>query len=88
VVKFKSDAVSVEHGEVRLVTSKGMPAHAGIVTVAPSSSAWTEFQLTDVGRTVQIVALKGDLQISDGSQTTTLPQGQQTAQKDSDDTQK
>jgi hypothetical protein len=34
------------------------------------------------------VALKGDLQISDGTQTTTLPQGQQATQKDSDNPKK
>ena len=83
LVKFEGGAVSVEHGSVKLATSKSMLARAGIVTAAPVSSAWTEFELTDVDGTVQIVALKGDLQISDGSQTTTLSQGQQTTQKDS-----
>ena len=36
---------------------------------------------------VQIVALKGDLQISNGSGTTTLSEGQQSTQQDSDKTQ-
>jgi hypothetical protein len=58
-----------------------MFARAGIVTAIPVSSAPTEFELTDVNGAVQIVALKGDLQISDGSQTMTLRQGQQATQK-------
>lgn len=82
LVKFDGGAVSVDHGGVKLVTSKGMFARAGAVTVAPASSAWTQFEMTDVGGTVQIVALKGDLQISNGSRTTTLSQGQQATQKD------
>jgi len=86
-VKFEGGAVQVEHGSVTLVTSKGMFARAGTVTAAPASSAWTQFELTDVNGTVQIVALKGDLQISDGSRTTTLSQGQQATQKDSNETQ-
>jgi hypothetical protein len=85
VVKFAGDAVQVERGGVKLVTSKGMFASAGIITATPASNAWTEFQLTHVDGAVQILALKGDLQISDGTQTTTLPQGQQATQKDSDD---
>jgi len=87
LVNFEGGAVGVQHGGVKLVTSKGMSARAGIVTATPASSVWTEFELTDVNGTVQIVALKGDLQISDGSQTTTLSQGQQATQEVSDETQ-
>jgi hypothetical protein len=87
LVKFEGAAVSVEHGSVQMMTSKGMFARAGIITATPASSAWTEFELNHADGAVRIVALKGDLQISDGSQTTTLPQGQQTTQKDSTYTQ-
>jgi hypothetical protein len=86
-VKFGEGQVSVEHGGVQMLTSKGMFARAGIITATPASSSWTEFELTHGNGTVQITALKGDLQISDGSQTTTLPQGQQTTQKDSEQSQ-
>ncbi|HEY4904617.1 MAG TPA: hypothetical protein VIH89_14180 [Candidatus Sulfotelmatobacter sp.] len=86
-VKFGGREVSVEHGGVQMLTSKGMFARAGIITATPASSGWTEFELTHGNGTVQITALKGDLQISDGSQTTTLPQGQQTTQKDSEQSQ-
>ncbi len=87
LVKFEGSAVSVEHGAVKLATSKSMFARAGIVTATPASSAWTEFELTDVDGRVQILALKGDLQISNGSETTTLSEGQQATQQDSDKTQ-
>ncbi|MFZ1133184.1 MAG: hypothetical protein WCA97_09095 [Terriglobales bacterium] len=83
LVKFEGDAVSVEHGTVKLATSKSMFAHAGMVTAAPASAAWTEFEFTEANGTVQIVALKGDLKISNGSQSTILSQGQQATQKDS-----
>jgi hypothetical protein len=85
VAKFEGGAVSVEHGSVQVLTSKGMFARAGVVTATPASSVWTEFELTHANGAVQILALKGDLQVSNGSQTTTLPQGQQTTQKDSPD---
>ena len=87
LVKFEDGAVSVEHGGVKLATSKSTVARAGIVTATPASSARTEFELTDVDGTVQIVALKGDLQISNGSVTTILSEGQQATQQDSDKTQ-
>lgn len=86
LVKFDGGAVAVEQGSVQMFTSKGMLAHAGMITATPASSAWTEFELTHVNGMVTIVALKGDVLVSDGSQTTNLPQGQQATQKDSDET--
>jgi hypothetical protein len=86
LVKFDGEAVGVEQGSVQMFTSKGMSAHAGIISATPASRAWTEFALTHANGMVTIMALKGDLQVSDGSQTTTVPQGQQATQKDSDET--
>ena len=83
LVKFEGDAVSVEHGAVSVATSKGMVTRAGEVTVSPATSAWTEFEVTDVDGTVQIMARKGDVSISDDSGTSTLPQGEETTRDDS-----
>ena len=80
LVKFEGSSVAVEHGGVKLLTSKSMIARTGNVTATPASSGPTEFELTEVNGRVQIVALKGDLQISNGSETTILPQGQQATQ--------
>lgn len=83
LVKFEGDAVSIQHGGVKLATSTSMVARAGSVSATPTSSARTEFEMVDVDGAVQIVALKGDLKISNGSETTILPEGQRATQKDS-----
>src|SRR5580704_4028452 len=83
LVKFEGAAVSIEHGSVTVATSKGMTTRAGDVTVSPTSNALTEFDMSDLNGTVQIVARKGDLSVSDGSQTSTLAQGEQTTRDDS-----
>src|SRR5712692_4125628 len=88
LVKFEGNAVSVEHGGVTVATSKGMSTRAGEVTVAPASNAWTEFEVTDVNGQVQIVARKGDVSVSNGSETPTLPQGQQTTRDGSQSSKK
>jgi hypothetical protein len=88
LVKFEGNAVSIEHGGVSVATSKGLTTRAGEVMVAPSSSTWTEFEVTDVNGTVQIMARKGDVSISDANGTNTLPQGQQTTRDESQDTKK
>jgi hypothetical protein len=66
-------------------TSKGMATTAGDVKVEPASSAWTEFNVTDVDLTVRIAARKGDVTISDGKGTVTLAQGQETTRDQSSD---
>jgi len=67
--------VELEHGAVRVTTSRGMAARAGDVTVKPAANAWTEFQVTDVDGRVQIAANKGDLTVQDDKGTTTVAQG-------------
>jgi hypothetical protein len=84
LIKFEGGVVSVEHGGVKLVTSKLMSARAGSVVAAPASATSTEFEFSDAAGSVRIVALKGDLRISNGSETMILSQGQEAKQKDSD----
>jgi hypothetical protein len=79
VVKFEGPAVSLEHGGVTVATSKGLSTRAGEITVVPASNGWTQFEVKQVSDdAVQIVAQKGDVTVSDGSNTSTLSQGQQT----------
>ena len=86
LVQFEGSSVKIDHGAVRVSTSKLMAATAGDVKVTPASTAWTEFNVTDVDGTVRIFARKGDLTVSDGKETTTLAQGQETTRDESADT--
>lgn len=88
MVKFEGNALSVEHGSVTVATSKGMATHVGEVTVSPASAKWTEFEVTDVNGSVQIMARKGDVTINDGQDTTTLAQGQQTTRDETQEAHK
>ena len=79
LVKFEGPAVALEHGSLTVATSKGLSTRAGEITVVPASNGWTEFEVKQVSDgTVQIVAQKGDVKVSDGSSSSTLSQGQQT----------
>ena len=88
LVKYEGNAVSVEHGKVKVATTKGMSTRAGEIVVAPASPEWTEFDVTDVNGTVEIVARKGDVSISNGTETTRLAQGEQTTRDDSENQKK
>ena len=78
ILQYEGSTVKLEHGGVRVSTSKSLTTSAGGVTVSPAASGWTEFEVRDVDGRVQIVARKGDLSISDYTGTTTLAQGQET----------
>jgi hypothetical protein len=78
LVQFEGSSVRINHGGVAVSTSKQMGTTAGDVKVTPASNDWTEFNVTDFDGTVRIAARKGDLLVSDGQNTVTLPQGQET----------
>src|SRR6516162_9137885 len=86
LVQFEGSSVNIDHGAVRVATSKGMATTAGDVKVAPASNDWTEFNVTDVDGTVRIAARKGDVTVSDGKSTVTLAQGQETTRDESSNT--
>jgi hypothetical protein len=83
ILQYEGSAVNLEHGGVRISTSKSLATSAGGVTVAPSAGVLTEFEVRDVDGKVQIAARKGDLFISDDTGTTTLAQGQETTRDES-----
>jgi hypothetical protein len=85
LVQFDGSSLKVKHGGVTVATSKSVATVAGGVQVAPVSSAWTEFNVTDTDGMVRIAARKGDLTITDGNSTATLAQGQETTRDEQSD---
>ncbi len=78
LVKFEGSTVGLEHGGLTVATSKGLGTQVGDIEVVPASNGWTQFEVKRVSDdTVQVVAQKGDVKVSDGSTTSTLAQGQQ-----------
>lgn len=85
LVQFEMVLFRIEHGGVTVATSEGVAATAGNVKVTPATHSWTEFDVFNVGGRVRILARKGDVTVSDGSQTATLAQGQETTREASTD---
>lgn len=83
LVEFKGTSLDIEHGGITVSTSRAVAATAGDIKVTPASNSWTEFNVSDVDGTVHITAKKGNLNITDGKQTTMLAQGQETTRDDS-----
>ena len=89
LVKYEGSTVSLEHGAVSVATSKGMSIRAGEVAVQPANlNGATDFDVRDVDGTVHISARQGDVKVSNGTETTTVAQGEQTTRDDRNDSQK
>jgi len=58
LVKYAENAVSLQHGVLSVGTSQNMTAQAGTVTVTSVSNKWTEYELTDINGTIEVVARK------------------------------
>ncbi len=81
LVTFNGNGVSIDHGSVSVKTSHGLQTSAYDLTVSPTANISTEFDVSNTEGKVKIVALKGDLSITDESGTSTLAQGQQTTRE-------
>jgi hypothetical protein len=85
LVKYEGNTLSLEHGTVTVATTKGMSIRAGEVNVEPAQpNNQTQYEIRDVNGTVEIKAREGDLRVSDGTETTTVAQGEQTTRDDSE----
>lgn len=76
VAKFGPDGIVLDHGSISVATSKQMIARALNATATPSSNQWTEFELSVVNGSVEVVARKGEVEVNCGKETAHLPEGQ------------
>jgi hypothetical protein len=53
--------------------------------ITPLASGWTEFYVTRVSGSIQIIARKGDVTVSCGASTSTIKQGQEISRNDAAD---
>ena len=79
LLKYGERDILLQHGSIAVVTSNNLSTRIGEITVTPATNDRTEFRVTEKDGVVQIVAQTGDVNVSDGSQSSTVPQGQQTA---------
>jgi len=77
LVKIETGSITLEHGSLSVVTSNRMTVRAGDVSATPGSSIETEFEATDSGGQVQIVARRNDTNVVCGNESIKLAEGQE-----------
>ena len=73
-VRYQDDGVSVLKGTARVQTSKGLPAHAGSISVTPVTNN-ALFDIRIDGKTALIGSRAGALTLTDGVESYTLDPG-------------
>ena len=96
IVKFQGNILMLEHGSVSVGTSTSMSVHVNCIKVEPVTSDRTQYDVTDTSGTVQVSALKSDVNIKQGgvlqkaskesesSQSATVREGQQAQRNESE----
>lgn len=73
-VEYQNDGFTILRGTARMRTSKGLPAHAGPLSVIPKTDA-ALFDISSDGKTILVASREGALILTDGEQTATLEPG-------------
>lgn len=63
VGKFQSDFFALDHGLVAVGTSRSYKVKVNCLTVVPVTNDWTQYEVADVNRTVQVAARKSDVRV-------------------------
>jgi hypothetical protein len=80
-VKFLGNAVEINQGGVVIATSAGMAAEADGLTITPAAQKQSQFEVADNEDSVVVAARQGNVAVSDGQQSSTVPQGQETTRQ-------
>lgn len=63
VAKFQGDYLELNHGSVSVGTSKGFKVRVNCIRVVPVRNEWTQYEVTDVSRSVEVSARKDDVNV-------------------------
>jgi len=85
IARIRAEGISLDRGSLSVATSKGTSVYARDYKIAPVTSQWTEFYVTRIGGSIQVLARKADVTVSCGGNTATVKEGQQISRNDAPD---
>jgi ribosome-associated protein YbcJ (S4-like RNA binding protein) len=80
-LKFLGNGVELTQGGMAIATSQAMTATVDGLTITPADQKFSKFEVAEDDDTVIIAARQGNVAVSDGQQTSTVPEGQETKRK-------
>jgi len=80
-VKFLGTGMELTGGGMAITTSEAMTATVDDLMITPAGQNVSKFEIAEDEDTVVIAALQGNVAVSDGQQTSTVQEGQETRRK-------
>jgi hypothetical protein len=77
LVKFATSTISLQQGSISVASSTGLVTAAGMATVTPAASAWTEYEVSNSNGNIEVLDRKGDLKVDCGKDNVALSDGMQ-----------
>jgi hypothetical protein len=81
LVKFMGQGVELTEGGVSVATSGGMSVSSYGLTFTPSEHRQSKFEVVESEDSVIVAARQGNVTVTDGQQTSTVPEGQESTHK-------
>jgi hypothetical protein len=81
LVKFMGQEVELTEGGVSVATSGGMSVSSYGLTFTPSEHRQSKFEVVEYEDSVIVAARQGNVMVTDGQQTSTVPEGQESTHK-------
>jgi hypothetical protein len=63
VAKLQNNLLELDHGNVSVGTSKSFKVRVNCITVVPVLNEWTQYDVTNLNRTIQVAARKDDVNV-------------------------
>jgi len=63
VAKLQNNLLELDHGSVSVGTSKSFKVRVNCITVVPVLNEWTQYDVTNLNRTIQVAARKNDVNV-------------------------
>ena len=80
-VKFLGNGMELTEGGMAIATSEAMTATVDDLIITPAGQKLSKYEIAEDEDTVVIAARQGNVAVSDGQQTSTVPEGQETTRK-------
>ena len=80
-VKFLGSGMELTEGGMAIATSEAMTATVDDLIITPAGQKLSKYEIAEDEDTVVIAARQGNVAVSDGQQTSTVPEGQETTRK-------
>ena len=79
--RFLGNGMELTEGGMAIATSEAMTATVEDLIITPSGQKLSKYEIAEDEDTVVIAARQGNVAVSDGQQTSTVPEGQETTRK-------